>query len=49
MTVTTCIILQKISISNKFSSFELSITQRILNKMYHGFHKYINLRNCFQH
>ncbi len=44
MTIKTFITLQKISISNKCCSFELSIHLWILkNKMYHSFHKNIVL------
>ncbi len=35
--------------SNKCCSFELSIHQRILKKLYHGFHKSISNKNYFQH
>ncbi len=41
VTVKTFIMLQKIFILNKCCSFELSIHQRILKKMYHCFHKNI--------
>jgi len=34
MTVKTVIMLQKISISNKYCSFELSVHQRILKKLW---------------
>ncbi len=40
--------LQKISISSKYCSFELSVHQRILKrKMYQGFHKNTKQHNSF--
>ncbi len=40
--------LQKIYISNKHCSFEVSIHQNIQKKMYHGFHKNIKQHKCFE-
>jgi len=39
----TFMMLQKVSISKKWYSFELSIYQRILKNIFHGFHKNIKL------
>ncbi len=39
VTVKPFIMLQKMTVSNKCCSFELSVHQRILKEMYHSFHK----------